>query len=127
VRNVPDAVLRYAYRLAQIVQVDQPEFKQLKLRPRTTFDQERLLDLSGNAIADLEILEDGISPRATIWLMHSACALAFIEGEEQASFEHVRRVFIPSARHKLIMRPVAKSLRVLPEDILNAALDTVKF
>jgi MoxR-like ATPase len=127
VRNVPDAVKRYAYRLAQIVQVDQPEFKQLKLRPTTDYDKQRLQDLSGQSIVDLEILEDGISPRATIWLMHSACALAFIEGEEKVSHEHVRRVFIPSARHKLIMRPVAKSLRVLPEDILNAALDTIKF
>jgi len=127
VNNAPDAVLRYAYRLAACVQTDKPEFKKLVLKARDQAQKDRLADLNGANIAELEILEDGISPRAAIWLVHSACALAFIEGCEEVDFEHVRRVFIPSARHKLIMRPVAKSLRILPEDILNAAIDTIKY
>jgi MoxR-like ATPase len=127
VRSAPEAVLRYAYRLAACVQTDKPEFKALKIKARTAHDKERLADNDGANIADLEILEDGISPRAAIWMVHSACALAFIEGHDEVDFEHVRRVFIPSARHKLIMRPVAKSLRIRPEDVLNAALDTIKY
>lgn len=128
VRNVPEPVLRFAYRLANCVQTDKAEFKKLALvKSKNVADYDRIKDLHGQNISELEILEDGISPRAVIWMVHAACALAFIEGTEVCEFDHIRRVFLPSARHKLIMRPVAKSLRILPEDILRAALDSVKF
>jgi MoxR-like ATPase len=128
VNHAPLAVRNYITSLAEYLQVDGPEFQKLVLVAGTPADAVRLGNtLVGVNIAELEVLEDGMSPRAAIWMLHAACALAFIEGEEEVSFEHVRRVFIPSARHKLIMRSVAKSLGVKPEDILNSVLAAVKY
>ena len=127
VHNAPLPVRNYVTALAECLQTDGDVYQELVLSAMTKADAKRLGDMVGQNIAELEVLEDGLSPRAAIWMLHAACALAFIEGADVVTFEHVRRVFIPSARHKLIMRSVAKSLGVRPEDILNSALATVKY
>lgn len=126
VANAPAAVKGYVYDLAAHTQVDMPEFYSLKL-PNGPDDKLRLKEYAGESVADLEILEDGISPRAAIWILHSACAVAFLDGRDVVTFDDVRAVFIASSRHKLIMRPTAKSYGIRPEDILKAVLNTVKY
>jgi MoxR-like ATPase len=126
VQTAPAAVKGYVTDLVTCLQVDEPAFESLKL-PSGAADKKRLKEYAGANIAELEILEDGVSPRAAIWILHSACAVAFLNGRDEVNFDDVRAVFIPSARHKLIMRPTAKSYGIRPEDILQAVLNTVKY
>jgi MoxR-like ATPase len=139
VANVPRGVFDYAYDLAEAMQLDLPAFHALDLTPsdaalkrKLGFGQMRLSEkalqeLDTSNVNELEILEDGISPRALIWLFHSAGAMAFFEGKEEIDYSHIQQVWIPSARHKLIMRPSARALGIKPEHLLTAVLDTVKY
>jgi len=145
VANVPKAVYNYTYDLMEAMQIDLPAFGKLDLAPtgkkrKLDFGQMQLsakalkelptkagTELPISNVQELELLEDGISPRAFIWLMHSAAAMAFMEGSDEIGFQHIQQVWIPSARHKLIMRPVARSLGIKPEHILTAVLNSVEF
>jgi MoxR-like ATPase len=90
-------------------------------------DKKRLKDFIGSKVIDLEILEDGVSPRAAIWILHAACAVAFLDGRDEVTFDDVRTVFIASCRHKLILRSTAKAYGIRAEDILKSVLDSVKY
>lgn len=43
------------------------------------------------------------------------------------TFDDVRKVFIASCRHKLILRSTAKAYGIRAEDILRSVLDSVKY
>ena len=137
--TAPEAVKGYVTDLVTCLQVDESAFEDLvlaealkstKANPKSLWkpaDKKRLRDYIGAKVSDLEILEDGISPRAAIWILHSACAVAFLEGRDEVTFDDVRTVFIPSCRHKMIMRSTAKAYGIRPEDILRSVLDSVKY
>lgn len=119
-------VMSYAYRLAAVMQVDSPEFRKLNLVPQNDLQKKLWADLDSQNIYELQILDDGISTRGLIWLLHGACALAFLDGEEKVRLRDVQRAWEPAARHKLIMRPSARAMGIAPEDILRAARAVVK-
>lgn len=139
VANVPEGVYNYAYSLAEAMQLDLPAFQKLDLVPndkgakrklgfgQMRLDANALKELDTTNVDELAVLEDGISPRALIWLMHSAGAMALMEGEEEIGYRHIQEVWIASARHKLIMRPSARALGIKSEHILTAVLDQVEY
>jgi MoxR-like ATPase len=137
--TAPAAVKGYVTDLVTCLQVDEPEFENLllgdslkakKLAADSLWkeaDKKRLKDFIGSKVIDLEILEDGVSPRAAIWILHAACAVAFLDGRDEVTFDDVRTVFIASCRHKLILRSTAKAYGIRAEDILKSVLDSVKY
>lgn len=137
--TAPRAVKGYVADLVAMLQVDEPAFEDLVLAEKLkakklpadslwkAADKRRLQDYIGEKVIDLDILEDGISPRAAIWISHAACAVAFLDGRDEVTFDDVRKVFIPACRHKLILRSTAKAYGIRAEDILRSVLDSVKY
>lgn len=65
----------------------------------------------------------GLGPRAIIWTKRLASALAFCEGDDSVTPEHVKQVFADVARHRLVMSDIAEINGDKPDDIILAALD----
>lgn len=130
VDGISDSVLGYAADLVTYLQTDMPEFRKLVFVPDPRRDLEyeklRLKDLIGKPIFEEEILDDGLSPRAFIWMQHAAAAWAFLDGADEVRHRDIDAVFTAAGRHKLCVRPLAKAMNVVPEDILNAAHHYVK-
>jgi MoxR-like ATPase len=124
-------VKSYRYRLCAALQPDLKMFRTLQLTAKDDFQKQQWIDtISDNPaewnIHNLQVLDDGVSTRATMWLLHAACALAFLEGRTECTIPDVQRAWVPCTRHKLIMRPSARTMGIFPEDILRAARETVK-
>ncbi len=130
VETMSRSVAGYAADLTSVLQSDLPEFRKLKVVPDPRKDpqmeKDRLKGLLGKSIYDLQVLDDGLSPRAYIWMRHAACALAFLDGLEEPEDTHIDKVWIPTGRHKLMVRPIARAMGITAVDILNSAQAYVK-
>jgi len=68
----------------------------------------------------------GASPRAGLTLLRVAKTLALIEGQSYVVPEHVKAMAGPVLAHRLMMGPEARVSGVTGEDIVTAALGTVR-
>ncbi|MFC1978770.1 AAA family ATPase [Chloroflexota bacterium] len=67
----------------------------------------------------------GVGPRATISLYKGARAIAFIDKREYVIPDDVKRLVIPTMRHRIRLRPEAEMDGVIPEDIISKVLEEV--
>ena len=64
----------------------------------------------------------GVGPRATIALYKGARALAFMDKREYVIPDDVKKLVIPTLRHRARLRPEAEMDGVIAEDIINKIL-----
>ncbi len=67
----------------------------------------------------------GAGPRATLAIRRAAQALALLEGEEQVTPHHVKRVFPGIVNHRLLLTPEAKLSGKKPDAVVQEALHSV--
>lgn len=67
----------------------------------------------------------GVGPRATISLYKGARALAFLDKREYVIPDDLKRLIVPTLRHRVRLRPEAEMDGVIPEDIINKVLEEV--
>jgi MoxR-like ATPase len=67
----------------------------------------------------------GASPRAAQTLALTAKVRALLEGRYNVSFEDVRRVFLPSMRHRVVLNFEAQAEAIDPDQVLLDILDGV--
>jgi len=67
----------------------------------------------------------GVGPRATISLYKGARALAFMGKREYVIPDDVKRLVVPTLRHRVRLRPEAEMDGVISEDLINKALEEV--
>ncbi|MBN2024437.1 MAG: MoxR family ATPase [Pirellulales bacterium] len=72
-----------------------------------------------------QYLRWGASPRAAQTLALTAKVRALLDGRYNVSFEDVRRVFLPSMRHRVIVNFEAQAESVEPDQILLELLEKV--
>ncbi|MBI5185259.1 MAG: MoxR family ATPase [Nitrospinae bacterium] len=68
----------------------------------------------------------GASPRASLSLMKCARALAFLDGLEFVSPDHIQEIAVPAIAHRLVLDPQARFSGVTAEGIVEDILKTVK-
>lgn len=78
-----------------------------------------------NVTRDYKDLQLGSSPRASIDLLKSAKAKAFLEGRDFCIPDDVKQMVIPILGHRLILSPEAKIERKNIRDILTEVLNRV--
>lgn len=71
------------------------------------------------------LLEVGASPRATLWLIRTAKAHAFIEGRGYVKPSDVKQVAMDVLRHRLVMSFEAQADNVTSEQVVGKILATV--
>ncbi len=67
----------------------------------------------------------GSSPRGVQTLVLAAKVRALLDGRFNVSFEDLRRVFLPSLRHRVLLNFEAQAEGVEPDDVLLKVLDAV--
>src|SRR5208283_378423 len=67
----------------------------------------------------------GSSPRGVQTLVLAAKVRALLDGRFNASFEDLRRVYLPSLRHRVLMNFEAQAEGIEPDNILLKVLDAV--
>ena len=67
----------------------------------------------------------GSSPRGAQTLALAAKVRALLEGRYNVSFEDVRRVFLPSMRHRILLNFEAQAEGIDPDNVLLQILDSV--
>ena len=67
----------------------------------------------------------GVGPRATISLYKGARALAFLDKREYVIPDDLKRLIVPTLRHRVRLRPEAEMDGVIPEDIINKVFEEV--
>ena len=67
----------------------------------------------------------GSSPRGAQTLVLAAKVRALLDGRYNVSFEDVRRVYLPSLRHRVILNFEAQAEGIEPDDVLLKVLDAV--
>jgi len=141
VKTMPDPVQSYLCDLIiatdtrspevfQTIDFKLPELKGKALR-KLRFGQKRLTadqlkELPVTNIRQLDVMARGVSMRSYIWQLHLACALAFMDGRDQADFGDIEQAWCAQT-HQLLMRPVARSYGIEPMHILTAVLDSVDY
>jgi MoxR-like ATPase len=74
-------------------------------------------------IAELEgMIENGASPRASIFLMKAAKAQAFLRGRNYATPHDVKSVALDVLRHRVLLTYEAEAEGKAPEDIIERIL-----
>jgi MoxR-like ATPase len=68
----------------------------------------------------------GASPRAGVMLLRAAKACAALEGLDYLTPDHVKEVFVPALRHRVVLDPAEELEGVRAEDVLARLLDTVE-
>jgi MoxR-like ATPase len=68
----------------------------------------------------------GASPRASLAVRRTAQALAFLEGKDHVTPQHVKGVFPSVVEHRLLMRPEARLSGVGPRKIVEEVLRSVE-
>jgi MoxR-like ATPase len=68
----------------------------------------------------------GASPRCEIATLHSAAAVAFINGDDHIEPAHVKRVFRNIARHRIILTDAAVHDGLTTDKVITKVLDRVK-
>jgi MoxR-like ATPase len=96
-------------------------------RPGTTVEEKAYFDKVHGTDAALlrEQIQYGTSPRAMIWTLHCAAAVAFIEGADHIEPDHVKAVFRNVARHRIILSDLAISEEHNTDEIIDAVLARV--
>ena len=72
-----------------------------------------------------QYLRWGASPRGAQTLALASKVRALLEGRYNVSFEDVRRVFLPSMRHRVVLNFEAQAEGVQPDEVLVKILDAV--
>jgi MoxR-like ATPase len=72
------------------------------------------------------IIEIGSSPRGTIALLQSSKACAAIYGRDYVIPEDIKRMAIPTLRHRVILKPELELEGVMPKEVLADILTKVK-
>jgi MoxR-like ATPase len=67
----------------------------------------------------------GASPRGVQTLILAAKVRALLDGRYNVSFEDIRRVYLPSLRHRILLNFEAQAEGVNPDDVLLKVLDAV--
>jgi MoxR-like ATPase len=68
----------------------------------------------------------GASPRGAQALVLAGKVRALLEGRYNVSFEDIRRVYLPSLRHRILLNFEAQAENIPPDDILSGILKEVK-
>ena len=68
----------------------------------------------------------GASPRASIALMKGAQALAFFDGLDFVTPEHVQELAVPVIAHRLVMEPQARFSGLTPRGVVEDVLKNLK-
>jgi MoxR-like ATPase len=89
-------------------------------------------DLAGYVVALLEAtrrsraLVLGASPRAGVMLLRAAKAWAALEGLDYVTPDHIKAVFLPALRHRVILNPAEELEGVRVDEVLERILDAVE-
>jgi MoxR-like ATPase len=67
----------------------------------------------------------GSSPRGVQTLVLAAKVRALLDGRYNVSYEDLRRVYLPSLRHRVLLNFEAQAEAVEPDDVLLKVLDSV--
>ncbi len=70
-------------------------------------------------------IEYGASPRATIFMIRTAKALAWLRGDEYVTPEHIHSVAFPVLRHRIVPSFESEALGVSRNDIIKKLLEVV--
>jgi MoxR-like ATPase len=70
-------------------------------------------------------IEYGVSPRATIFMIRAAKALAWLRGDEYVTPEHIHSVAAPILRHRLVPSFESEALGISRNDIIKKLLEVV--
>ena len=95
-------------------------------------DVEVRADLPGYVVALLSAtraaraLVLGASPRAGVMLLRAAKAFAALEGLDYVTPDHLKAVFVPALRHRVVVDPAEELEGVRAETILAQVLDSVE-
>jgi len=73
-----------------------------------------------------EQIRFGASPRAEIWTLHCAAAVAYLAGADHIEPAHVKRVFRNIARHRIILTDAAMHDGLTTDKVITKVLDRVK-
>ena len=68
----------------------------------------------------------GASPRAGVMLLRAAKAFAALEGLDYVTPDHLKAVFVPALRHRVVVDPAEELEGVRAETILAQVLDSVE-
>jgi MoxR-like ATPase len=68
----------------------------------------------------------GASPRAGVMLLRAAKAKSALEGRDYVTPDHLKQVFVPALRHRVLLDPAEELAGVRAEDVLNEILDSVE-
>ncbi|MFC1951169.1 AAA family ATPase [Chloroflexota bacterium] len=67
----------------------------------------------------------GVGPRATISMYKGARAMAFMDRRDYVIPDDVKKLVIPTLRHRSRLRPEAEMEGLTPEDVINKAISEV--
>jgi len=68
----------------------------------------------------------GASPRAGVMLLRAAKARAALEGLEYVTPDHIKEVFVPALRHRVVLDPAEELEGVRADAVLEQILDSVE-
>jgi MoxR-like ATPase len=68
----------------------------------------------------------GASPRAGVMLQRVAKARAALEGLDYVTPDHIKDVFLPALRHRVLLDPAEEIEGVRVEGVLEGILDSVE-
>jgi MoxR-like ATPase len=68
----------------------------------------------------------GASPRAGVMLLRAAKARAALEGLEYVTPDHIKAVFLPALRHRVLLNPAEELEGVRVDEVLERILDAVE-
>ncbi len=68
----------------------------------------------------------GPSPRASIWLMKGARALALLEGLDYVAPDHIKHLAPYVLSHRIVLKPEASMAGTTPRDLVARALESVE-
>ncbi len=71
-------------------------------------------------------LSVGASPRAGLMLLMAAKSMARFSDRDYVIPDDLKRVFLPTMRHRVVLSPMAEMEGVLPDDILDNILDMIE-
>lgn len=74
---------------------------------------------------DPELISNGVSPRASIFLVHGAKARALMEGRWYVNPDDVRWIGREVMRHRLVLSYEAEAERVDPDEVIERIFDSV--
>ncbi|MBL4867227.1 MAG: MoxR family ATPase [Pseudomonadales bacterium] len=81
---------------------------------------------AGSGIPEVDgMIENGASPRASIWLMLGAKAHAFLQGRNYVTPHDVKTLVPDVLRHRIMLSYEAEAEGKTPEDLIQKILDTV--